>query len=239
LHSPISIGEFIIEEDWVQDQSLARYIDQTLLKPEATSAQIRQLCQTAREHQFFGVCVNSSFAELAAKELQSSKTALVTVVGFPLGAMLSKAKSFEAEQCVRLGAKEIDMVLAIGRLKEKDFDYVRSDIRTVVEGSQGALLKVIIETSLLTDEEKKTACKIAVEAGAHFVKTSTGFNGGGATVSDIELMRAVVGPKIGVKASGGVKTKEQAWSMIRAGATRIGTSSGVELVMGEKVQGGY
>lgn len=223
----------------MQDQSLARYIDQTLLKPEATSTQIIQLCQDAKTHDFFGVCVNSGFAEMAAKELRHSNTSLVAVVGFPLGAMLTKAKSFEAHECVRLGASEIDMVIALGPLKEKNYSSVRADIQSVVKASEGASVKVIIETSLLSDEEKRIACQLAVEGGAHFVKTSTGFNGGGATVSDIELMRSTVGPDLGVKASGGVKTKDQAWALIRAGATRIGTSSGIELVRGEATRGGY
>ncbi len=223
----------------MQDQSLATYIDQTLLKPETTTLQILKLCEDARTHKFFGVCVNSSFIELVSKALQSTSTKPVAVVGFPLGAMLTAGKAFEAEQCVRLGAKEIDMVLSIGRLKEKNFASVEADIRDVVTAAQGALVKVIIETSLLSDDEKKMACQIAVQAGAHFVKTSTGFNGGGATVEDIRLMRSVVGPSIGVKASGGVKTKEQAWALIEAGASRIGTSSGVELVQGQEIKGGY
>lgn len=223
----------------MQEQSLARYIDQTLLKPESTSSQIRKLCEEARQHQFFGVCVNSSFVEMVSQELKSTQVKPVAVVGFPLGTMVTLAKAFEAESCVRLGAQEIDMVIAIGRLKEKDFSYVQNDIRTVVKASGSALVKVIIETSLLTDEEKRTACQLSVEAGAHFVKTSSGFNGGGATVPDIQLMRAAVGPSVGVKASGGVKTKEQAWALIQAGATRLGTSSGIELVKGQEIKGGY
>lgn len=223
----------------MQDHSLAQYIDQTLLKPEATVQQVLKLCADARTHGFFGVCVNSGFIEIVSKELQSSNSKPVAVVGFPLGAMLSKGKAFEAEECVRLGAKEIDMVLQIGRLKEKNHAAVREDIQAVVKASQGALVKVIIETFLLTDDEKRAACLLSAEAGAHFVKTSTGFNGGGATVPDIQLMRSVVGEKLGVKASGGVKTKEQAWALIEAGASRIGTSSGVELVQGQTVKGGY
>lgn len=223
----------------MQDQSLARYIDQTLLKPEATRAQILKLCEEARFHQFYGVCVNSSFIELVSNELETFPIMPVSVVGFPLGAMSSRSKAFEAEESIRLGAREIDMVIAIGRLKEKDYDYVRSDIRQVTIASGAAPLKVIIETALLTDEEKKVACLLAVEAGAQFVKTSTGFNGGGATVSDVQLMRQVVGPSIGVKASGGVKTLEQAWQLIEAGATRIGTSSGSQLVQGQTIKGGY
>lgn len=228
-----------MKEMSVQDHSLARYIDQTLLKPEATRAEILKLCEEARKFSFYGVCVNSGFVEMVAQNLASSQTLPVAVVGFPLGAAASRAKAFEAEESLRLGAREIDMVLAIGRLKEKDYDFVRDDIRQVVIASGAAPLKVIIETSLLTDEEKRTACSLAVEAGAQFVKTSTGFNGGGATVADIQLMRQAVGPSIGVKASGGIKTTEQAWEMIRAGATRIGTSSGVQLVEGHETKGGY
>ncbi|MEZ0393344.1 MAG: deoxyribose-phosphate aldolase [Pseudobdellovibrionaceae bacterium] len=223
----------------MQHQSLARFIDQTLLKPEATSSQILHLCEGARQHQFFGVCVNSSFVELAVKELQSTSTKVVCVVGFPLGAMLTAGKCFEAEKCVQKGAQEIDMVLSLGRLKEKNFSAVQSDIQSVVKASQGALVKVIIETALLTDDEKKSASSLCVEAGAHFVKTCTGFMGGQATVADIQLIRSVVGPDMGIKASGGVKTAQQAWDLIQAGATRLGTSSGLELVVGLDSKGGY
>lgn len=218
---------------------LSRYIDHTLLKPEALSSQILTTCKEALDHQFFGVCVNSLFLPQVVTTLKGSKVSAVAVIGFPLGAMATEAKAFEANWCVKNGAHEIDMVIAIGKLKEKDFDYVRADIAAVVKASAGALVKVIIETSLLTDDEKRTACKLSVEAGAHFVKTSTGFNGGGATIPDIELMRAAVGPNLGVKASGGVKTVELAWELIRAGATRLGTSSGVALVQGQKINGGY
>ncbi len=223
----------------MQDHSLASYIDQTLLKPDASTQQIRTLCAQARAYQLFGVCVNSGFIELAANELKGSQVRPVAVVGFPLGAMATVAKSFEAEKCVKWGALEIDMVLSIGHLKENDLAFVKKDISEVVRASQGALVKVIIETSLLTDEEKRTACSLSADAGAHFVKTSTGFNGGGATVSDIKLMKSVVGSHLGVKASGGIKTREQAWALIHAGATRIGTSSGVELVTGATAKGGY
>ncbi|PIS10127.1 MAG: deoxyribose-phosphate aldolase [Bdellovibrio sp. CG10_big_fil_rev_8_21_14_0_10_47_8] len=219
--------------------SLASYIDQTLLKPEATSEQIRKLCQGALQYQFFGVCVNSGFIEQVSRELRGSSVTPVAVVGFPLGAMASAAKCFEAEWCVKNGAKEIDMVLSIGRLKEKDFDFVRQDIASVVKASAGALVKVILETILLTEDEKVTACALSLEGGAHFVKTCTGFAGGGASVTDISLMRSVVGPSVGVKASGGVKTTEHAWALIQAGATRLGTSSGIELVQGKNSQGGY
>jgi deoxyribose-phosphate aldolase len=223
----------------VQEQSLAKYLDQTLLKPETTQDQILALCKQARAFTFFGVCVNSCWVSLVKHELQNTDTAVVSVVGFPLGAMASRAKAFEAENAVNKGADEIDMVINLGQLKSGNFKAAEDDIRSVVEASQKSLVKVIIETSLLTEEEKRDACKIAVAAGAHFVKTSTGFNGGGATVEDIRLMREIVGSKMGVKASGGVKTTEQAWALIQAGATRIGTSSGVELLQGLATKGNY
>ncbi len=219
--------------------TLAKWIDQTLLKPEATTADILKLCEQAKVHSFFGVCVNSSYIKLVVESLAGSSSTPVSVVGFPLGAMSTISKAFETEQCVRDGAKEIDMVIAIGALKEKRFDFVKNDVRAVVQAAGPALVKVIIETALLTDEEKKIACSLSVEAGAGFVKTCTGFSGGAASVADIELMRAVVGPQIGVKASGGVKTAELAWALIKAGATRIGTSSGVELAQNKTIVGGY
>ncbi len=219
--------------------TLAKWIDQTLLKPEATTADILNLCEQAKVHSFFGVCVNSSYIKLVVESLAGSSSTPVSVVGFPLGAMSTISKAFETEQCVRDGAKEIDMVIAIGALKEKRFDFVKNDVRAVVQAAGPALVKVIIETALLTDEEKKIACSLSVEAGAGFVKTCTGFSGGAASVADIELMRAVVGPQIGVKASGGVKTAELAWALIKAGATRIGTSSGVELAQNKTIVGGY
>jgi deoxyribose-phosphate aldolase len=223
----------------VQDHSLASYLDQTLLKPDASTQQILALCAQARTYQLFGVCVNSGFIEMVSNELKGCDVRPVAVVGFPLGAMASAAKAFEAEKCVKWGALEIDMVLSIGHLKEDDLAFVKKDISEVVRASQGALVKVIIETSLLSEDQKRTACSVSVDAGAHFVKTSTGFNGGGATVSDIKLMKSVVGSHIGVKASGGVKTREQAWALIHAGASRIGTSSGVELVTGATAKGSY
>lgn len=218
---------------------LSTYIDHTLLKPESTSEQILAVCKEALGYKFFGVCVNSLFIPQVAAALRGSQVTPVAVIGFPLGAMATSAKAFEAKWCAENGAKEIDMVISIGKLKDKDFDYVRNDIKEVVKASAGALVKVIIETSLLNDEEKSTACKLAKEAGAHFVKTSTGFNGGGASVADIKLMKSIVGPDIGVKASGGIKTAEQAWDLIRAGASRLGTSSGISLVQGKPSQGGY
>lgn len=219
--------------------NLAAAIDHTLLKPEATSEQIRKLCQEAIDCQFFGVCVNSSWVPLAASLLKGQKQKTVAVVGFPLGAMTSKAKAFEAEWCATQGAAEIDMVLHLGAVKEKNWSLAKEDIAAVVRASQSARVKVILETGLLTNEEKKTACELTVEAGAHFVKTCTGFNVGAATVEDIALMRQTVGPKFGVKASGGIKTPAQAIALIEAGADRLGTSSGVALVQGQNSAGGY
>lgn len=219
--------------------SLASYLDQTLLKAEATAEQIDKICAEAIEHSFFGVCVNSSWIPRVSQKLAGHPSVPVAVVGFPLGAMSSEAKAFEAKYSVSRGAKEIDMVLAIGLLKAKNYDAVQADIAQVVEASKPAGVKVILETSLLTQEEKVKACELAKAAGAAFVKTSTGFGGGGASIEDIQLMRSVVGPNLGVKASGGVKTREQAEALIQAGATRIGTSSGVALVLGQTSSGGY
>jgi deoxyribose-phosphate aldolase len=218
---------------------LAKYIDHTLLKPEASTEAIVKTCEEAIQFGFFGVCVNSSFISLVAQKLQGASVAPVAVIGFPLGAMSTAVKSFEADYCVRNGAKEIDMVLSIGKLKEKDYSAVLSDIMQVVRASGDALVKVILETALLTNEEKEIACKLSVDAGAKFVKTCTGFGGGSANVEDIQLMRRIVGPNFGVKASGGIKSREVAEALIRAGANRLGTSSGVALVQGQAIGGGY
>jgi deoxyribose-phosphate aldolase len=216
--------------------SIARFIDHTLLKPDATPQQIERLCAEAREYGFASVCVNPSYVPLCAQLLHGSNSVVCTVIGFPLGATSTVSKVFEAEQAIRDGAREVDMVLHIGHLKAGDADYVREDIRQVAEAAHagGALCKVILETSMLTDDEKVTACKLSVEAGADFVKTSTGFGGGGATVADVRLMREVVGNKVGVKASGGVRSLADARAMIEAGATRIGASSGVAIVREEQ-----
>lgn len=221
------------------DNSLARYIDHTLLKPEARLEQIHKLCDEARQFGFFSVCVNSSYVEECAKRLRGSEVNVCAVVGFPLGAMDSLSKAFETQTAVKNGAQEIDMVLHIGALKDRRLDYVREDIASVVKAAQGKTVKVIIETSLLTQEEKILACQLSREARAHFVKTSTGFNGGGATVEDVALMKQAVESQLQVKASGGVKDQAQALALIQAGATRLGTSSGVALVQGQKIQGGY
>ncbi len=210
---------------------IAKYIDHTLLKADATKSQIETLCNEAKEYGFFSVCVNPTWVSFAANILEGSDVKVCTVIGFPLGATTSETKAFETVNAIHNGAKEVDMVINIGALKSGDLDAVKNDIEAVVNAAKGqALVKVIIETSLLTDDEKKTACRLAVEAGADYVKTSTGFSTGGATAGDIQLMRETVGPEIGVKASGGVRTAADAKAMIEAGASRIGASSGVAIV---------
>ncbi len=217
-----------------QDVNLAKMIDHTLLKPDATQQEIAQLCFEARKYGFASVCVNPTWVSLCAQLLQGSQVKVCTVIGFPLGATSSETKAFETETAIRQGATEIDMVINIGALKARDLETVAKDIRGVVNiaHSHNIIVKVIIETVLLNDEEKTIACLISKEAGADFVKTSTGFAGGGATVHDVELMRKTVGPQMGVKASGGVRTFEDAASMIKAGATRIGASAGVKIIQG-------
>ena len=220
------------------DMTLAGMIDHTLLKPDATPDQIAQLCFEARKYGFASVCVNPAWVPLCAQLLQGSPVKVCTVIGFPLGATAPEVKAFETQNAIDHGATEIDMVLNIGALKARDLDLVARDIRGVVQTAhaRGPIVKVILETALLTDEEKTIACLIAKEAGADFVKTSTGFSGGGATVQDIALMRRVVGPEMGVKASGGVRTFEDAESMIKAGATRIGASAGVKIIQGPSAE---
>ncbi|MGC9348323.1 MAG: deoxyribose-phosphate aldolase [Anaerolineae bacterium] len=215
-------------------RELAGYIDHTLLKPDATPDQVVALCEEALAHHFASVCVNPTFVALAARKLAGSDVDVCAVVGFPLGATSTAAKVCEAEVAIAEGAGEIDMVLAIGRLKAGADDQVRGDVAAVagVCHAQGALLKVIIETALLTEDEKVRACELCQEAGADFVKTSTGFAAGGATVADVALMREIVGPDMGVKAAGGIHTYEEAMAMIEAGATRIGASRGVTIVGG-------
>jgi len=209
-------------------------IDHTLLKPEATYAQIAQLCDEARQYGFASVCVNATHVKRCAERLAGSPVKVCAVVGFPLGATVPEVKAYEAQQAIEDGATEIDMVINVGALKSKDDDLVARDIGAVVRTARasGALVKVIIEAALLTDEEKTTACQLAIEAGADFVKTSTGFGPGGATARDIELMRRVVGPKMGIKAAGGIRTREDAEMMVAAGATRIGASASVKIVTG-------
>lgn len=220
------------------DLALARMIDHTLLKPDATQQEIAQLCFEARKYEFASVCVNPTWVSLCAQLLQGSRVKVCTVIGFPLGATSSETKAFETETAIRQGATEIDMVINIGALKARDLETVAKDIRCVVNAahSHHIIVKVIIETALLTDEEKTIASLLSKEAGADFVKTSTGFAGGGATVHDVALMRKAVGPEMGVKASGGVRTFEDAESMIKAGATRIGASAGVKIIQGPSKQ---
>lgn len=212
---------------------LAPYIDHTLLKPEATAEQIDTLCDEAARHHFASVCVNTSWTARCARRLRGTGVKVAVVVGFPLGAMSGRSKGFEARHAIEEGAKEIDMVINIGALKSGDLKTVEDDIKHVVRVcGRNVTLKVIIETALLTDEEKVTACRIAKNAEADYVKTSTGFSTAGATVHDVALMRKVVGPKMGVKAAGGIRSFDDAVAMIAAGATRLGTSSGVALVTG-------
>ncbi|GIN85434.1 deoxyribose-phosphate aldolase [Heyndrickxia sporothermodurans] len=214
-------------------KNIAKMIDHTLLKPEATKQQIQSLCEEAKEFSFASVCVNPTWVSFASEMLKGSDVKVCTVIGFPLGATTPETKAFETKNAIENGAEEVDMVINIGALKSGDYDLFERDILAVTEAAKGkALTKVIIETCLLTDEEKVSACEIAVKAGADYVKTSTGFSTGGATVQDIELMRKTVGPNIGVKASGGVRSPEDAQNMIQAGATRIGASSGVKIVQG-------
>lgn len=206
-------------------------IDHTLLKQDASSSEIKSLCQEALEHQFYAVCVNPTRVQLANDILKNSEVKVCTVIGFPLGATTSTVKAFEARESIDHGADEIDMVMNIGAFKDEKYACVEDDIRKVVHAaSNQALVKVIIETSLLTNSEKKLACELAVQAGAQYVKTSTGFSTHGATVDDIRLMRKTVGSKIGVKASGGIRDREMVEKLIAAGATRIGTSAGVSLM---------
>ncbi len=221
------------EVDAMSNGDLAKYIDHTILKANATRQDIENLCKEALDHGFCSVCVNSCWVPLATKLLKHSHVKVCTVVGFPLGAMSTRGKACETKQAVADGAVEIDMVINVGMLKAGAYDAVLQDISEVRKavGDHG-ILKVIIETCLLTDEEKMKACELSVAAGAEFVKTSTGFSTGGASVEDISLMRSVVGPSIGVKASGGIRSAESARAMLKAGATRIGTGSGVAVIAG-------
>jgi deoxyribose-phosphate aldolase len=222
-------------------QNVARMIDHTLLKPDATKDEIVKLVSEAKQYLFASVCINPAWVKTAADLLVDTPDVKVcTVIGFPLGATTTETKVFETKNSIEHGATEVDMVINIGALKDKQDDLVEQDIRAVVEAAKGkALTKVIIETCLLTDEEKKRACELAVKAGADFVKTSTGFSTGGATVADIQLMRKTVGPDLGVKASGGVRSREDALAMIEAGATRIGASAGIAIVKGETSTANY
>lgn len=215
-------------------EALAKYIDHTNLKPDATADQIDRLCQEAVQFGFAAVCVNPFWVKRAANNLKGTDIGVASVIGFPLGANVSEIKAQEARRAIQDGAGELDMVLNIGALKGQDYGVVRDDIAQVagVAHELGAICKVIIEAALLTDEEKVMACRLAQEAGADYVKTSTGFGPGGATVHDVALMRETVGPEMGIKAAGGIRTAEQALQMIEAGATRIGASASIQIIEG-------
>jgi deoxyribose-phosphate aldolase len=222
------------------DKNIAGKIDHTLLKPDATPDEIKKLCDEAAEFRFASVCINPCYVSLCSNLLKGSGVKVCTVIGFPLGATTTEVKKFEAEQAIRNGADEIDMVMNVGQHKQGNYEYVFNDINHVVllAKKNNAICKVILETALLTDEEKIKACVICKKAGADFVKTSTGFSKGGATVGDIALMKYVVGSGIGVKASGGIRSKEDAQAMIASGADRIGASASVKIVAGEKSEKG-
>lgn len=220
-------------------QNYAAMIDHTLLKADATRDQVAKICEEAKQYVFASVCVNPTWVKYSAELLAGTEVKVCTVIGFPLGASTSAVKAFETKDAIENGAGEIDMVLNIGALKAGEFDLVRDDIKAVVDAANGTLVKVIMETCLLTDEEKVKACELSVEAGADFVKTSTGFSAGGATAEDIALMRKTVGPDLGVKASGGVRSLEDMNTMIENGATRIGASSGVAIMNGLTSESNY
>jgi deoxyribose-phosphate aldolase len=225
----------------LKDKSIASKIDHTLLKPDATPDEIKELCEEAKKYHFASVCVNPGYVSLCASVLKGTEVRICTVVGFPLGSNTTEVKKFETEQAIENGANEIDMVINVGRLKAGDYAYIENDVSQVVATarSKSALVKVIIETALLTDEEKVKACLICKKAGADFVKTSTGFSKGGATVGDVALMKYVVGSSIGVKAAGGIRSKEEAEAMIASGADRIGASASVKIVSGERSESSY
>lgn len=216
----------------ITKKNVAGIIDHTILKANATEEQIIKLCAEAKEYGFASVCVNAGYVALAAKELKGTDVAVCTVIGFPLGATTTAAKAFETKDAIACGATEVDMVINVGMLKSGKWDYVKEDIAGVVAAANGTLVKVIIETCLLTDEEKAKVCKLAKEAGADFVKTSTGFSTGGATPHDVAIMREAVGPEMGVKASGGIHNAKEAIACIEAGATRLGCSAGIAVVSG-------
>jgi deoxyribose-phosphate aldolase len=217
--------------------AMAQYIDHTILKPGASLEDVRKICDEAKKYKFASVCVNPSYIKFVSESLSGSGVTPCVVVGFPLGATTPEAKANEASECVINGAKEVDMVINVGAVKSGDWALVKRDIEAVVGATKGrAIVKVIIETCLLTDEEKVKACTVSKIAGAHFVKTSTGFSTGGATVADVKLMRQTVGDALGVKASGGIKDYKTALAMIQAGANRLGTSSGADIVMAKDAQ---
>ncbi len=214
---------------------LAKYIDHTVLKAQTTEGEVKKVCEEAKEYGFFSVCINPSYIEFAKEQLKGSDVKICTVIGFPLGANTSEVKAFETIDAINKGADEVDMVINIGALKDKKYDYVQNDIKAVVDAADGnALVKVIIETCYLSDEEKKIVCELAKTVGTDYVKTSTGFGTGGSTPQDIKLMRETVGANIGVKASGGVRNTKDAEAVINAGASRIGASASISIVTGNK-----
>ncbi len=219
--------------EW-SDQEIAERIEHTLLKPSATQKDIEKLCQEAKTYGFRSVCINPSYVSICMDQLQDSPVKIVTVVGFPLGATIPAVKGYEAESAVQVGAHEIDMVINIGRLKDQEYDFIKFEIAKVVSHAGKAPVKVIMETSLLEWEEKLAVIYLAMESGAQFVKTSTGFSGGGATIEDVQLMRRFSPSSMGVKASGGIRTKEDAIAMLSAGADLLGTSNGVSIIEGGK-----
>lgn len=233
--SPVAVGG----ERGTPRPDLARIIDHTLLRPDATREDLRKLCAEAAAWHFFSVCVNSVNVPYVRQQLHGTTVAVCAVVGFPLGAMSPNAKAFETTEAIRAGADEIDMVMNVGAMKSRDYALVLDDIAKVVGAAQGRVVKVILETGMLTRDEKVIACALSKAAGASFVKTSTGFGAGGATVEDIALMRAIVGDELGVKASGGVRTAADADAMVAAGATRVGASSSVAIVSGGVGKAGY
>ncbi|HPP87237.1 MAG TPA: deoxyribose-phosphate aldolase [bacterium] len=218
---------------------VANLIDHTLLKPEVTRDQIIKLCEEAKKYNFASVCVNPGWVKTCSELLKGTEVKVCTVIGFPLGATTTATKAAETREAIANGADEIDMVINIGALKAGENELVYQDIKGVVDAAQGRVVKVIIETALLTDEEKIRACKLSKQAGAHYVKTSTGFASGGATLADIALMRAVVGPDIGVKASGGVRDFNQVKNLLEVGATRVGASASIAIISGGKGTGAY
>lgn len=217
-------------------KNIASMIDHTILKPETTKEMVKKVCDEAKEYNFASVCVNPYYVSFVKEQLEGSQVKVTSVIGFPLGSTTKEVKAFEAKNAIENGADELDMVINIGALKNREYDIVKEDIEAVVNVAKGkALVKVIIETCLLTDEEKEIACKLAVEAGADYVKTSTGFSTGGATAEDVKLMRETIGQETGVKASGGIRDSKKASEMIEAGASRIGASSSVEIIKGLEV----
>lgn len=225
----------------IRDKNVAGMIDHTLLKPEATPDEITVLCKEAKDYSFASVCINPCYVSLCSELLRGTSVKVCTVIGFPLGSNTTEVKKYETEEAIKNGAKEVDMVINVGQLKQGNYDYVEKDVRAVVSTARrhNVLSKVIFETALLTDEEKVRAALICKKAGADFVKTSTGFSKGGATVGDVALMKYVVGSGIGVKAAGGIRSKEDAEAMIASGADRIGASASVKIVSGEKSDSVY